>query len=65
MSQRRQLREYELVRLMLTDREQLYAEFDRVAGEKGEEELQASTDRDKIRAILAIEFPLGDLAHRE
>jgi len=57
MSQQRQLREYDLARLMLTDRERLYAEFNRVAGENGEEELQAITDRDKIMAILRIEFP--------
>jgi len=56
MSQQRQLREYELVRLMLTDRERFYAEFDRVAGENGEVELQAITDRDKVRAILEIEY---------
>jgi len=57
MGQQRQLREYDLVELMLTDRERLYAEFNRVAGENGEAELQAVTDRDKIRAILRIEFP--------
>ena len=62
MSLQRQLREYDLVRMMLTDREQLYAEFERVAGDDGEEELQAITDRDKIRAILDIEFPQRKLS---
>jgi len=57
MSQRRQLREYQLVEMMLTDRELLYAEFEQVAGPNGEEELGAVTDRDKILAILSIEFP--------
>jgi hypothetical protein len=57
MSQNEQLREYELVEMMLHNRQQLIAEFIRIAGERGEEELQAFTDRDKIRAILNIEFP--------
>jgi len=57
MSQQRQLREYELVRLMLANREQFYLEFDRVAGDNGEAELHAITDRDKVHAILRIEFP--------
>jgi len=59
MSQQRQLREYDLARLMLKDRQQLHAEFLRVAGQHGSKELQAITDRDKIIAILRIEYPAG------
>ena len=59
MSQQRQLREYDLTSLMLKDRKLLHAEFVRVAGEHGVEELQAITDRDKILAILNIEFPVS------
>gem|GEM_PF-1421568 len=62
MGKQRQLREYDLARLMLTDRQQLHAEFLRIAGEHGGKELQAITDRDKIMAILRIEFPAFDEA---
>ena len=57
MGLQRQHREYDLAHLMLRDRRLLHAEFIRVAGQRGVEELQAITDRDKIVAILNIEFP--------
>ena len=57
MGLQRQLREYDLSRLMLKDRQLLHAEYVRVAGLRGAEELQAITDREKIRTILSIEFP--------
>ena len=60
MGQQRQLREYDLARLLLTDRQLLHAEFLRVAGAHGAKELPAITDRDKIRSILKIEFPATD-----
>ena len=62
MGQRQQLREYELTRLLLADRQQLHAEFLRIAGEHGDQVLEAITDRDKIQAILRIEFPAFEQA---
>ena len=65
MGLQRQLREYDLTRLMLEDRQLLHAAFVRMAGEHGVKELQAITDRDQIRAILNVEFPTKrDRPHR-
>jgi len=62
LSQGRRFREYQLIAIMLNGRELLYAEFIRVAGVHGHDELLAITDRDKIRAILDIEFPNDEFA---
>ena len=65
MGQRRQLREYDLARLMLEDRQKLDAEFIRVVGERDDFEPQALTDREKILAILNAEFPAGEPSPRK
>ena len=65
MSQRRQQREYEQTSLMLSDRQKFYAEFIRVTGQHGTKELQAITDRDKVYAVLNIEYPAKEPASHQ
>ena len=61
MSQQAQLREYQLVEMMLTDRQSLRAEFNRVIGDAGGcVDTKCVNDRDMIRAILALEFPSSE-----
>jgi hypothetical protein len=66
MSQRRHLREYQLVALMLSDRQALYAEFTRVMGDDGgSRDPRQLTDRDVIAVILEKEFPAAEFSEQE
>jgi hypothetical protein len=62
MSQRRQLREFELVKLMLTDRDAFYEEYTRALERSGSPWVRCFTDRDMLRTILAIEFPEAEMS---
>lgn len=53
MSQQRQLREYELVRMMIVDPQLLRAEYVSVLGQPSE----PLTERQMVAAILERQFP--------
>ena len=57
-SHRRDLREFELVAYMLSDKQALYNEFSRVVGDAGGcRDHRRMLDRRIIKAILDKEFP--------
>jgi hypothetical protein len=65
MSQRRQLREYQLVQLMLNDRQAFHEEYRRVTEQSGRAVPQCFTDRDMVQTILAIEFHQLELSQSD